>query len=64
MFFMKGISDVAWSYDSKMLASCSDDLKVKVWDRATVRPSFSREQELHSGGSASRSSFYAARRVR
>jgi COMPASS component SWD3 len=33
----EGISDVAWSHDALLLASCSDDRTIKVWDRATVR---------------------------
>jgi WD40 repeat protein len=33
----KGISDVAWSSDSRYLASASDDMFVKLWDAMSVR---------------------------
>lgn len=32
----QGISDVAWSTDSKLLCSASDDKTLKVWDFAAV----------------------------
>lgn len=31
-----GISDVAWSTDSKFLVSASDDKSLKIWDFNTV----------------------------
>ena len=34
--FFQGISDVAWSTDSKLLCSASDDKTLKIWDFATV----------------------------
>lgn len=33
---MQGISDVAWSQDSKYLVSASDDKTLKIWEAATV----------------------------
>ena len=33
----QGISDVAWTSDSKFLASASDDKTVKIWSATTVR---------------------------
>lgn len=33
----EGLSDVAWSGDSALLASASDDKTVKVWNVDTVR---------------------------
>lgn len=33
----KGVSDVAWSPDSTLLASASDDCSVIVWSMETVR---------------------------
>lgn len=33
----KGISDVAWSSDSRYLCSASDDKTLKIWDVNTVR---------------------------
>lgn len=33
----EGLSDVAWSSDSALLASASDDKTVKVWNVDTVR---------------------------
>lgn len=32
----QGISDLAWSCDSKYIATASDDNTVKIWDAATV----------------------------
>lgn len=32
----KGISDVSWSSDSKLLVSASDDKTLKIWDLASV----------------------------
>lgn len=36
IFNFKGISDVSWSSDSKLLVSASDDKTLKIWDLATV----------------------------
>ena len=33
---LQGLSDVAWSTDSKLLVSASDDKTLKIWDFATV----------------------------
>jgi len=33
---LQGISDIAWSYDSKLLVSASDDKTLKMWDFASV----------------------------
>lgn len=33
--YLKGISDVAWSTDSKYLVSASDDKSLKIWDFQT-----------------------------
>jgi WD40 repeat protein len=35
-FFIKGISDVSWSTNSKFLVSASDDKSLKLWDVQTV----------------------------
>ncbi len=32
----QGISDVAWSHDSRYLVSASDDKTLKLWEAATV----------------------------
>ncbi len=32
----QGISDVAWSHDSRYLVSASDDKSLKLWEAATV----------------------------
>jgi len=34
----KGISDIAWSSSSDLLASGSDDKTVRLWNVATVHP--------------------------
>ncbi len=35
----QGISDVAWSTDSRLLVSASDDKTLKIWELASVSPS-------------------------
>lgn len=35
--YMQGISDVAWSSDSNLLVSASDDKTLKIWDLNSVR---------------------------
>lgn len=37
---LQGISDVAWSQDSKYLVSASDDKTCKIWEAATVSSVF------------------------
>lgn len=32
----EGISDIAWSSDSELLASASDDKTVRIWNSETV----------------------------
>ena len=32
----QGISDVAWSTDSRLLVSASDDKTLKIWELASV----------------------------
>ena len=32
----QGISDIAWSQDSRLLVSASDDKTLKIWELATV----------------------------
>lgn len=32
----EGISDIAWSADSNLLVSASDDKTLKIWNLATV----------------------------
>ena len=36
MMFTQGISDVAWSSDSNLLVSASDDKTLKIWDLNSV----------------------------
>ena len=36
-YSLKGISDVAWSADSKFLVSASDDKTLKIWEFQTGR---------------------------
>jgi WD40 repeat protein len=38
----QGVSDIAWSSDSKYIASASDDATVRLWEVATV----SRDPEI------------------
>lgn len=33
----QGLSDVAWSPDSKLICTASDDKHLKLWDVASVR---------------------------
>lgn len=35
-----GISDVAWSHDSRLLVSASDDKTLKIWELASVSYTF------------------------
>lgn len=35
-----GISDIAWSSDSRYICSASDDKTIKIWDLNTVSQSF------------------------
>jgi WD40 repeat protein len=32
VYFQLGISDVAWSSDSRLLVSASDDKTLKIWE--------------------------------
>lgn len=36
----KGLSDIAWSFDSVFLASASDDTTIRIWTVDTVRDPF------------------------
>ena len=33
----EGVSDIAWSSDSELIASASDDKTVRIWSAETVR---------------------------